>query len=112
MGVWTMLGIIAVVTAVLALLVPHAQRFDAPWIRRLGYRAVDDAPASREDAARRAGSRVVTPLAVVSLLVTVGGLVATGSGPASGISTLVGLLLAGAAVLAGHLAAERAALRG
>jgi hypothetical protein len=112
MGVWTMLAIIAGATGVLALLVPHAQRFDAPWIRRLGYRAVDDAPASREDAARRASARVVTPLAVLSLLVTIGGLIATGSGRASGVTTLVGLLLAGAAMLAGHLAVERAVRRG
>jgi hypothetical protein len=100
--VWTVIAFAAVAAAVVALLAPHARTSSSEVIRLFGLQAVDSA------ASCRAATRVVTPLAVLSITVSLIGLAMNGGGPGSGVTSLIALLLAGAALAAGHVAALRA----
>jgi hypothetical protein len=97
--VWTVIAFAAVAAAVVALLAPHARTSSSEVIRLFGLQAVDSA------ASCRAATRVVTPLAVLSITVSLIGLAMNGGGPGSGVTSLIALLLAGAALAAGHVAA-------
>jgi hypothetical protein len=110
MGMWVLLGIVAVVVAGTALLVPHARSIDVPGVQHLAYDAAGDMEFGAD--ARRAATRVMTPIALSSIVVTVFGLVLQGAGAASAVTTFIGLVLACLSILAGHIAARRAVAAG
>jgi hypothetical protein len=103
--VWTVIALAAAAAAALALFAPHARSSPVEELRRFGLEAADGA------AARRAATWALTPVAVLSLGVSLVGLAVHGGGPGSGVTSLAGLGLAGAALLVGHLAARRASRR-
>jgi hypothetical protein len=102
MTVWTVIAFAAVAAAVFALLAPHARTSSSEAIRLFRLQAVDSA------ASRRAATWALTPLAALSIGVSVIGLAVNGGGPGSGVTSLLALLLVGAAMIAGHVAALRA----
>jgi hypothetical protein len=101
MTVWTVIAFAAVAAAVVALLAPHARTSSSEVIRLFKLRAVDGA------ASRRAATWAITPLAALSIGVSLIGLAVNGGGPGSGVTSLIALLLVGAAMVAGHVAALR-----
>ncbi|NII52142.1 hypothetical protein [Frigoribacterium endophyticum] len=101
MTVWAVIAFAAVAAATLALLAPHARTSSFEALRLFRLQAVDS------EASRRAATWVVTPLAVLSIGVSLIGLAANGGGPGSGVTSFVALLLVGAALAAGHVAALR-----
>jgi hypothetical protein len=94
MTVWTVIAFVAVAAAALALLAPHARTSSIEALRLFGLQVVDS------EASRRAATWALTPLAALSIAVNKGG-------PGSGVSSLIALLLAGAGLTAGHVAALR-----
>jgi hypothetical protein len=101
MTVWTVIALAAVAAAVLALLAPHVRTSSIETLRLFRLPAVDSA------ASRRAATRASAPIAAVAIGVSVIGLAVNGGGPGSGVTSLVALLLVGAALTAGHVAALR-----
>jgi hypothetical protein len=101
MTVWTVIAFAAVAAAALALLAPHARTSSVDAVRLIGLQAIDSA------ASRRAATWALTPLAALSIGVSLIGLAANSGGPGSGVTSLIALLLAGAALAAGHVAALR-----
>jgi hypothetical protein len=110
MGLWILLAIIAVAGAGMALLVPHARNIDVPGVHHLAYDAAGDTEYGAD--ARRAATRVVTPIALSSIVVTVFGLVLQEAGATSAVTTFIGLVLAGLSIFLGHIAARRAVAAG
>jgi hypothetical protein len=106
MGTWILLGIITLAVSGIALLVPHARSIDVPGLEHLAYDATGDIEFGAD--ARRAATRVVTPIGLSSIVVTVSGFVLQGAGGASAVTTFIGLVLAGLSIFAGHVAARRA----
>jgi hypothetical protein len=102
MTVWIVIAFAAVEAAVLALLAPHARTSSSEALRLFGLQAADSA------ASRRAATWALTPLAALSIGVSLIGLAVNGEGPGSGVTSLIALLLVGAAIFAGHVAALRA----
>lgn len=102
MTVWTVIALAAVAVAVLALSSPHARTSSSEAIRLFGLPAVSSA------ASRRAASWALTPPAALAIGVSLIGLAVNGGGPGSGVTSLIALLLVGAALVAGHVAALRA----
>lgn len=102
MTVWTVIAFAAVAAAIVALLAPHARTSSLEALRLFGLQSVDSA------ASRRAATRASVPPAALSICVSLIGLAMNGGGPGSGVTSLIALLLAGAAVAAGHVAALRA----
>jgi hypothetical protein len=107
MSVWLIIGAVAVIAAVLAAV---ATRLDADGDTSLTWLAHDFGPGDSASA-RKAAFRVSLPLTVLSVLVTIAGLVVSGGASWSGITSLVGLILAGASLLAGASAGRRSARR-
>jgi len=101
MTVWTVIAFVAVVAAVFAVVAPHARTSSIEAIRLFGLQAVDSA------ASRRAATWAVTPLAALSICVSLIGLALNGGGSGSGVTSFIALLLVGAALVAGHVAALR-----
>jgi hypothetical protein len=101
MTVWTVIAFTAVAAAVLALLAPHARFISVEALHLFGLRAV------RGAASRRAATWALTPVAVASIVVSLVGLALNRGGPGSGVTSLIALLLAGIALVAGHVAARR-----
>jgi len=101
MTVWFVIASAAVAAAVLAMLAPHAHASPHEVVRLLGMQAVDSVES------RRAATRVVTPLAALSIGVSVVGFAVNGAGPGSGVTSLIALLLVGGALAAAHVAARR-----
>jgi len=105
MSVWLIIGVIAVVAAVLAAM---ATRIDGDssltWLAH-------DFGSGDSTTARAAAFRVSLPIAALSVLVTTAGLILSGGASWSGITSFVGLLLAGAALLAGASAGRRSMRR-
>lgn len=99
MTVWTVIAFTAVAAAVLALVAPHARTSSIEALRLFSLQAVDS------DASRRAATWALTPLAALSICVSLLGLAMNSGGPGSGITSLIALLLVGAALAAGHVAA-------
>ena len=101
MTVWTVIAFAAVAAAALALLAPHARTSPIEALRLFRLQAVDT------DASRRAATWALTPLAALSICVSLIGLAVNSGGPGSGVTSFIALLLAGAALAAGHVAALR-----
>jgi hypothetical protein len=101
MTVWSVIAFAAVAAAVLALLAPHARTSSVEALRLFRLEAVDS------DASRRAATWALTPLAALSIVVSLIGLAANEGGPGSGVTSLIALLLVGAGLAAGHVAALR-----
>ena len=101
MTVWSAIAFAAVAAAALALLAPHARTSSVEAFRLFRLEAVDS------EASRRAATRALTPLAALSIGVSLIGLAVNKGGPGSGVTSLIALLLAGAALAAGHVAALR-----
>jgi hypothetical protein len=107
MSVWLIIGIVAVIGAALAAV---ATRIDASGDTSLAWLGHDF--GTRDSAtARTAAFRVSLPIAALSVLVTVAGLVLSGGASWSGITSFVGLLLAGASLLGGASAGRRSVRR-
>jgi len=106
MSIWLIIAIIAVVAAVLA---AAASRVDALGGGNLAWLAHDFGPGDDEGraAAQTAAFRASLPPAVLSALVTIAGLVVSGGASWSGITSFVGLLLAGTALIRGASAGRR-----
>jgi len=100
MTVWTVITLAAIAAAVLALLAPHARTSSTMKLRLFRLQAVDS------DVSRDAAVRALTPLAVLSIGVSLIGFAVNGGGPGSGVTSLIALLLVGAALAAGHIAAR------
>jgi hypothetical protein len=107
MSVWLVIGAVAVIAAVLAAV---ATRIDADGDTSLGWLAHDFGPGDGATA-RKAAFRVSLPLAALSVVVTIAGLVVSGGASWSGVTSFVGLLLAGVAMLGGATAGRRAMRR-
>ena len=101
MTVWIVIAFAAVAAGVLALLAPHTRTSSIEALRLFSLQAVYG------DAARRAATWILTPLAALSIGVSLIGLAVNGGGPGSGVTSLLALLLVGAALAAGHVAALR-----
>jgi len=101
MSVWTVIAVAvaAVAAAALALLVPPARSRSIEALHLFGLRAIDS------DASRRSATWALTPLAALSIGVSLIGLAVNSGGPGSGVTSLIVLLLAGAAMAAGNTAA-------
>ena len=110
MSVWLLIGIVTLIASVLAAVAP---RIDVDTSSRLAWLAHDFGPGDSQSqaAARTAAFTVALPLAALSALVTVAGLVASGGASWSGVTSLAGLLLVGIALLAGSSAGRRAVRR-
>jgi hypothetical protein len=102
MTVWTAIAFAAVAAAALALLAPHTRTSSIESLRLFSLQAVDS------NASRRAATWALTPVAALSIGVSLIGLAVNSGGPGSGVTSLFALLLAGAALAAGHVAALRA----
>ena len=100
MSVWGVIAFAAVAAAVLAILAPHTHSSPIEALRLVRLQAVDGADS------RRAATRALTPLAALSIGVSLVGLAVNGGGPGSGLTSLIALLLVGAALVAGHIAAR------
>ena len=103
MSVWLVIGFVTLIASVLVALAPTV---DVHSATALGWLAHDFGPGDRESqaTARKTAFRVGLPLAVLSAVVTFTGLVVSGGASWSGVTSLVGLLLVGASLLAGSLA--------
>jgi hypothetical protein len=99
MTVWLVIALAAAAAAVLAMLAPHTHSSSLEALRLVRLQAVDGADS------RRAAMRALTPLAALSICVSLVGLAVNGGGPGSGVTSLIALLLVGAALVAGHVAA-------
>jgi hypothetical protein len=99
MTVWTVIAFAAVAAAVLALMAPQARTSSFEVLRLFRLQAVDS------EASRRAATWALTPLAALSIGVSLIGLAVHKGGPDSGVTSLIALLLVGAALAAGHVAA-------
>lgn len=101
MTVWTVIAFAAVAAAALALLAPHARTSSLETLRLFRLQAVDN------DASRRAATWALTPLAALAIGVSLIGLAVHKGGSGSGVTSLIALLLVGAGLAAGHIAALR-----
>ena len=110
MGVWLIIGIVTLIATVLVAVAP---RIDVDTAPNLGWLAHDFGPGDSQSqaSARMAAFRVVLPLAALSALVTVAGLVVSGGASWSGITSLAGLVLVGISLLVGGSAGRRAMRR-
>ncbi|WP_314100601.1 hypothetical protein [uncultured Frigoribacterium sp.] len=102
MTVWTVIAFAAVAAAVLAMLAPHARTSSVEALRLFRLQTVDN------EASRRAATWALTPLAALSIGVSLIGLAVNEGGPGSGVTSLIALLLVGAGLAASHVAARRA----
>ena len=108
MSVCLIIGIVAVIAAVLAGVAP---RIDADGSASLAWLAHDFGPGDSATA-RTAAFRVTLPIAALSVLVTIAGLVISGGASWSGITSFIGLVLAGVSLLVGASAGRRSLRRG
>lgn len=106
MSVWLFIGVVALLASVFAALVP---RIDGSTDARFALLALDLGPGDAENqaSARRSASRAMMPIAALSIVVTSAGLVASGGESWSGITSLVGLVLAGVSLLVASRAGRR-----
>ena len=84
-----------------AILAPHTHSKSLDALRLVRLQAVDGAGS------RRAATKARTPLAALSIGVSLIGLAVNRGGPGSGLTSLIPLLLVGAALVAGHITARR-----
>lgn len=106
MSIWLIIGVVAVLAAVLAAAAP---RIDKDGAASLAWLAHDFGPGDSEvrAAARQAASSASLPPAALSALVTISGLLLSGGASWSGITSFGGLLLAGLSLVLGASAGRR-----